>query len=67
MIAVGELVRFVVETHERACGYCGDVGWNKAIWLHVRWVSGANPPGPPALVLCDECWQLADVGALVRR
>jgi hypothetical protein len=65
-IHVGQLVRFVVETHQGICSYCRDVGWNKSIWLNVRWVSGADPPGAPALVLCDECWELANVGPLVR-
>jgi hypothetical protein len=65
VISTGKKVRFVVEEHELPCSYCGDVGWNLAIWIDVRWVSGANPPGAPAVVLCRECVDLAKVGALV--
>lgn len=61
-----ENVAYVVEVHDRwACSQCGARGWHKAIWVNAWWVSGADPLGSPTLVICDDCWRSAEVGALV--
>lgn len=57
--------KFVVESHRLHCSHCGRLEYGLGFWFDVAWVSGANPPGPPALFLCRPCLELADVGPLV--
>jgi hypothetical protein len=65
-------VRWVAELHDMGCTFCdANRGTNPqhvvvAIWRNVEWISGANPPGPPDVCICRECFEMAHVGPLVQ-